>query len=547
MNQPIVLCYHAVSDAWAAPLAITPAWLDRQVTMLLRLGYRPGRLNDVLMAPDAERSFAVTFDDAYCNVAREALPVLERLGVPATVFVPTGWAGAGHSVAAWAEMDPWLAAGPREEAALMDWDELRALRDAGWEIGSHTVSHPHLTRLGDDELDRELQDSKAEIEDRLGEPCASIAYPFGDVDARVVEATHRAGYRVGGALDTVRDVRERRRSTPLSWRRIGVYPSDRRARFLAKIALTEWAGRGPGQAIPDRLGPERGASALPGDAPAAARVAVVIPCFNDGVLAKDAVASVREAEPVEVVVVDDASTDPETATALDELRAEGVRVLRHEVNAGLSAARRTGLAATTAPYVFPLDSDDLLEPGALARMADRLDAVPEAAASWGDIVEFGDRERQYSLPLRLEGFRVAYRNDFPVCSLFRRTALDAVGAWQDVGGMVGYEDWNLWMTLAERGYVGLHAGPGVLAVHRRLHGPRMLGDSINRHRALYAELKRTHPRLFAEIGRHRRESALPWHKRIAYPLVFGGRPPLGIRSTVWALAGRARQALGRGR
>ena len=63
-----------------------------------------------------------------------------------------------------------------------------------------------------------------------------------------------------------------------------------------------------------------------------ARVAVVVPCFNDGALIREALRSVREDEPVELVVVDDASTDPATLEVLDGLRAEGVRVIRHEVN-----------------------------------------------------------------------------------------------------------------------------------------------------------------------------------------------------------------------
>src|SRR4051812_7174454 len=98
--------------------------------------------------------------------------------------------------------------------------------------------------------------------------------------------------------------------------------------------------------------------------PMAPRVAVVIPCHDDGPLAVEAVDSVlREVEEVELVVVDDGSTAPETQEALDGLRARGVRVLRQD-NAGLGAARMAGVGATTAPYVFPLDSDDLLEPGA---------------------------------------------------------------------------------------------------------------------------------------------------------------------------------------
>src|SRR5918999_2757642 len=99
-----------------------------------------------------------------------------------------------------------------------------------------------------------------------------------------------------------------------------------------------------------------------------ARVAVVIPCHDDGPLAVAAVESIDEQEPVEVVVVDDGSTDPATAEALDGLRARGVSVVRQE-NAGLGAARMAGVAATSAPYVYPLDSDDLLEPGALAALA----------------------------------------------------------------------------------------------------------------------------------------------------------------------------------
>src|SRR5688572_26595329 len=97
----------------------------------------------------------------------------------------------------------------------------------------------------------------------------------------------------------------------------------------------------------------------------APRVAVVVPCFNDPAV-PEAVASIRLQEPVEVVVVDDGSTDPEGLAALDTLRAEGVRVVRQE-NQGLSAARMTGVRHTTAPFIFALDSDDVLAPGSLSR------------------------------------------------------------------------------------------------------------------------------------------------------------------------------------
>jgi hypothetical protein len=346
------------------------------------------------------------------------------------------------------------------------------------------------------------------------------------VDDRVARAAWRAGYRAGGALPSMLERLSRNPSTPLKWGRIGIYAHDDNVRFGVKVAVAVLRATSSGAAHEDDLlDVPRAVAREPG----APRVAVIVPCFNDGTLAKEAVASVREHEPVELVVVDDASTDPETAEALDQLRADGVRVLRHEVNQGLSAARRTGLAATTAQYVFPLDSDDLLVAGALAHLADRLDSDESLCATWGDIVEFGTRHRRLSMPVVFDPYRVAYRNDYPVCSMFRRDALERVGAWQDVGGQVGYEDWNLWMSFAERGERAMHAGAGVVAVHRRLHGLRMLGDAAKRHRALYAELRRSHPRLFAEISQHRRRSTLPRLARLAYPLVFGSRPPLGLR------------------
>ena len=268
------------------------------------------------------------------------------------------------------------------------------------------------------------------------------------------------------------------------------------------------------------------------------RVAVIVPCYDDGAIIGETLASLEEAEPLEIVVVDDASRDAATIEALARLRERGLRVERHERNQGLSAARMTGVRATSAPYVFPLDSDDLAVPGALAAMADRLDADPGAAVCFGDYLEFGDSERAVAVPARLDPYRIAFRNEYPVTSLFRRSELLAAGGWSDVGGEVGYEDWNLWMSLAERGATGIHLGPGRPTYRRRLHGSRMLTDAARRHRRLYGTLRATHPALFDELGRHRDTSDLPPLKRALYPVVYGPRPPLGLMTRVRRMARR---------
>ena len=102
----------------------------------------------------------------------------------------------------------------------------------------------------------------------------------------------------------------------------------------------------------------------------APRTTVVIPHYNDALFLREAVASIREAEPVEILVVADASTDPGVGDCLAELERGGVRVVRQERNAGPAEAVNRGAAAANGRYVFRLDSDDMLKPGALGRLAD---------------------------------------------------------------------------------------------------------------------------------------------------------------------------------
>src|SRR3712207_7434183 len=113
----------------------------------------------------------------------------------------------------------------------MSWDQLRELADGGWEVGSHTVTHPHLTQVDDAELARQLADSRAECEDGMGRSCPTIAYPYGDVDPRVVAATREAGYAAGAALPDVPHP-----PRPLEFPRVGVYNVDDDRRFKLKAS-----------------------------------------------------------------------------------------------------------------------------------------------------------------------------------------------------------------------------------------------------------------------------------------------------------------------
>jgi glycosyltransferase involved in cell wall biosynthesis len=259
-------------------------------------------------------------------------------------------------------------------------------------------------------------------------------------------------------------------------------------------------------------------------------VAVVIPCYEDGAVIGDAVASVRRQEPCEVVVVDDGSTGQRTLGVLDELEASGVRVLR-QAHQGPSQARNTGVAATSAPYVFPLDADDEVYPGALTTLADALDAQPDVAVAWGYATSFGVgmAERPGHLRARkLDPWRITFLNEVPGASLIRRSSLTDVAGWR---AGTGYEDWDLWMALAEAGHRG--TGLDVRVQRYRVHESRRWSEAHRRHEDVMDELRRAHHPLFARRRRTWHVTTAPWRARLLLPLV--DRLPVSRRSQ-WRVA-----------
>jgi glycosyltransferase involved in cell wall biosynthesis len=254
------------------------------------------------------------------------------------------------------------------------------------------------------------------------------------------------------------------------------------------------------------------------------RIAVIVPCHNDGALAREAVASIVEDEDVEVVVVDDGSTDPATQAELASLERDGVRVVRRE-NGGLGAARNSGLEATRAPLVYPLDADDLLEPGALGAMADRLEQEPDADFTWGDYVVFGEYDGRYRSPDRFLPWTLTYVNPYPVSSMFRRSALSRAGGWEGRA----YEDWDLWLKLVRMGASGVRTDRVVY--RRRLHGRgRLLGQARRRHGELYGQIVERNRDVLARRRQLRASERPAAWKRVVYPLLFGPRnivpPPI---------------------
>ena len=230
MGEVLALCYHAISETWPAETSVKPGDFERQLSTFVRRGYRGATLSEALTAPTPGRTLVVTFDDAHRSVRELAAPAMACLGIPGTVFVPTDCVGSG-GLMAWGGYDVWLGTEHEHELRCMTWQELRDLAASGWEVGSHTCSHPRLPQLGEVEIAAELTDSRGECEECMGVPCRSIAYPYSDYDDRVVGAARESGYQFGATVP-----RSPCAPLPLAWPRVGVYHGEgpRRVRLRAQ-------------------------------------------------------------------------------------------------------------------------------------------------------------------------------------------------------------------------------------------------------------------------------------------------------------------------
>jgi peptidoglycan/xylan/chitin deacetylase (PgdA/CDA1 family) len=239
--RPLILGYHALSSTWRAQLAVPEDVLRGQLAFLARRGYvgltfaeaERRRVERTLPA----RTVVVTFDDGYASTLRAA-PVLSEAGFPGTVFVVTRFADSGEPLS-WPGIEEWATQETRDELRPLRWPDVERLAEAGWEVGSHTVSHPLLTAVDDDRLDDELVSSRRAIESRLGS-CVSLSYPYGVADERVAAAAGRAGYRAACALSFTHLVDE-----PLRRPRTGLSAADTGVRLRLQVSrLGQRARRG---------------------------------------------------------------------------------------------------------------------------------------------------------------------------------------------------------------------------------------------------------------------------------------------------------------
>jgi peptidoglycan/xylan/chitin deacetylase (PgdA/CDA1 family) len=211
--------------------------LERQIAYLVGRGWKASTFTEAVLDPPADRTLAITFDDAFASVIDRALPILSALDAPATVFAPTGFMDARQPLS-WPGIDHWAQTEHASELTSMDWSDLRALAERGWEVGSHTRTHPDLATAGEVEVREQLEHSRKECEDHLTRACTSLAYPYGSTTEEVVRSAREAGYAAAATLGPS----PRGIADPHWYPRIGVYHVDSDVRFRAKVAARRVQG-----------------------------------------------------------------------------------------------------------------------------------------------------------------------------------------------------------------------------------------------------------------------------------------------------------------
>jgi peptidoglycan/xylan/chitin deacetylase (PgdA/CDA1 family) len=170
----------------------------------------------------------VTLDDGLAYVVG-AKPILDGVGFPATIFLVKNFMETGKR-----PYRGWLDSVPdsphASEMRPLDWSAVEMLVEGGWEIGSHTASHPLLTSLTDAELVAELESSRAWIADRLGR-FETLAYPYGRADERVASADEKAGYLAACTLTGAHPVDE-----PYRRPRLELYEAEVDVRLAVKTS-----------------------------------------------------------------------------------------------------------------------------------------------------------------------------------------------------------------------------------------------------------------------------------------------------------------------
>jgi len=196
--KPIFLFHqvaHVPVDADPLGLVTSPEKFMREMADLYHAGFKCLSLDEWVAGRGKEtlfpqKRFVITFDDGYRDIYTTIWPILAQYGFFATVFLVGNYISDNKSKQVYASDVPFLS-----------WNEVGELAQAGFTFGSHTLTHPRLTALDDEQALREIRGSKALIEEKTGLSVNLFSYPYGNSDARIQRMVAESGYVAACGVD----------------------------------------------------------------------------------------------------------------------------------------------------------------------------------------------------------------------------------------------------------------------------------------------------------------------------------------------------------
>jgi peptidoglycan/xylan/chitin deacetylase (PgdA/CDA1 family) len=212
-----LICYHSVQKDKPLPgaekITVSAGDLERQIAYLLRRDYRFITFNQIGEGQAGEKVAAVYFDDGFYDNLAIALPILQKYKVAATIFPAMDFIGRKN---------------------YLSWNDLGKLRDAGWAIGSHGITHKIFKDLSETELANELTESKKILEEQLGIKVSALSYPHSVSDAKIEAAVLTAGYKWAV---TIAGVNFSKRLNPSALRKVAVGNQGALWRLKLKLGI----------------------------------------------------------------------------------------------------------------------------------------------------------------------------------------------------------------------------------------------------------------------------------------------------------------------
>jgi peptidoglycan/xylan/chitin deacetylase (PgdA/CDA1 family) len=220
----MILCYHRINPWYKNDaLTVKPEEFKKQINYLISKKFEFVHLKQYISFPNSvqKRKIVITFDDGFEDNFLFAYEILKNLSIPFIIFLTVNFIGTENLLPRYKN---------KKKDRFLTWNEIIEMSKNGVEIGSHSLTHPALTELKKEDMEKEIINSKKIIEDRISKEVKFFSYPYGVYNKEVIEVVKKAGYE--GALV---NRKKRMKITQYTIPRVGIYGHNNFFIFKIKI------------------------------------------------------------------------------------------------------------------------------------------------------------------------------------------------------------------------------------------------------------------------------------------------------------------------